>query len=141
MRRRVARTIAHTNWDGVDSSLRNSSGGGAMGSFVIIYLRLKLLEELVNVLQVILGAQMGKRKRVVLAQGLLASSSNGRGRAILLATESEVLDVHQTLTNSVDLAGINVTRLDIAEELVEGIKGSALSDFVLLIHGMGRWRN
>lgn len=141
MRWRVTRAIAHVDRDAVDSSLGNAGGGSAVGSLMLINLRLKLLEELINVLQVVLGAQMGNRKRVVLAQRLLGSSGNSRRTAVFLTAEAEVLDVHQTLTDSVDVVRIKTARLDVSEEFVQGIIGGALTHFVLLIQGMVGRRN
>jgi hypothetical protein len=100
---------------------------------MLVYRSLQLLQELVDILEVGLGAQVRQRQRIVIGERNVRRGRNRRASSIFRGSDTigQIVKVHQALAHGFINAWVQVTRLEISKEFIQSIECSLLSKFVL----------
>ena len=133
MRGPISRASIH-----VVRGMGNASSSSLGSSLVLVDSSLELFEELINVLQVVLGAEIGHRQGIVIGQGSMGGSSHGWSTTVLSTSTTiagKVLKSKQARSNGIVTGRVQGAGLDISKELVQSIKSGLLTNFVVAVHG------
>jgi len=141
----VAGTVSNAGVRVMSTWLLNTCSCGLVG--ILVNGALKLLQELVNVQQVALSPEVGKRQRVWVVHWWMRGLSN-HGTALAVVTHAAALvatlattenwklytlEAHEPLADVVVSVWVNSTALGIAEEFVERIISGTLPDFIVVV--------